>query len=102
MGATAEGDLSVTNKDLATAEEELATASSTCMQVAADHEATVAARNEELAVIAKAKKILEDTTAGAGDETYSFLQISSRSDLKNSEVVMLVKNLARKQHSSAL
>jgi len=100
--ATAEGDLAVTSKDLANAEAELATASSTCMQVAADHEATVAARNEELAVIAKAKKILADTTAGAGDETYSFLQISSRTDLKNSEVVMLVKNLARKQHSSAL
>jgi len=100
--ANAEGDLAVTTKDLTTAQDELATASGNCMQVAADHEATVAARNEELAVIAKAKKILEDTTAGAGDETYSFLQISSRADLKNSEVVMLVKNLARKQHSSAL
>jgi len=100
--ANAEGDLAVTSKDLATAQDELATASGNCMQVAADHEATVAARNEELAVIAKAKKILVDTSSGAAGETYSFLQISSRADLKNSEVVMLVKNLARKQHSSAL
>merc|ERR1719201_1513523 len=61
--ATAEGDLSVTSKDLAASENELATASSECMQVAADHEATVAARAEELAVIAKAKKILEETAS---------------------------------------
>jgi len=100
--ATAEGDLTVTSKDLAVSENELATASSTCMQVAADHEATVAARAEELAVIAKAKKILEETASGAADQTYSFLQITSRADLKNNEVVTLVKNLAKKQHSSAL
>merc|ERR1719469_1121332 len=100
--ATAEGDLSVTSKDLASSKTELATASSTCMQVAADHEATVAARKEELAVIAKAKKILEETASGASGETYSFLQISSRADLRNNEVVTLVKNLARKQHSAAL
>merc|ERR1719329_654033 len=62
--ATAEGDLGVTNKELAAAENELAVASSDCMQVAADHEATVAARAEELAVIAKAKKILQETSAG--------------------------------------
>jgi len=72
------------------------------MQVAADHEATVAARAEELAVIAKAKKILEDTASGAVDQSYSFVQISSRADLKNNEVVTLVKNLAKKQHSTAL
>merc|ERR1719487_3139796 len=60
--ATAEGDLAITNKDLAAAQAELAECSSSCMQVAADHEATVAARAEELAVIAKAKKILEETT----------------------------------------
>merc|ERR1719195_1141578 len=100
--ATAEGDLAVSQKDLATSENELATASSECMQVAADHEATVAARAEELAVIAKAKKILEETASGAADQTYSFLQITSRADLKNNEVVTLVKNLAKKEHSAAL
>jgi predicted nucleic acid-binding Zn-ribbon protein len=62
----------------------------------------VAARAEELAVIAKAKKILEETSGGAAGEVYSFLQISSRADLKNSEVVTLVKNLAKKQHSIGL
>ena len=33
---------------------------------------------------------------------YSFMQISSHADLKNSEVVAMVKNLAKKQHSTAL
>jgi len=103
--ATAEGDLAITNKDLAAAQAELAECSSSCMQVAADHEATVAARAEELAVIAKAKKILEETTGGAVGQSYSFLQrstMSTRADLKRSEVVTVVSNLAKKHHSSAL
>jgi len=95
--ATAEGDLSVTSKDLATAQEELQTASTECMTVAADHESTVNSRNEELAVIAKAKQILEEAVGGA-----SFLQIATRTDLRNSEIVVMLKNLAKKQHSSAL
>jgi chromosome segregation ATPase len=96
--ATAEGDLSVTSKDLAAAQEELATASTECMTVAADHEATVNSRNEELAVIAKAKKILEEAVLAQT----SFLQISTRTDLRNSEIVVMLKNLAKKQHSTAL
>jgi len=100
--ATAEGDLAITTKDLAAAQAELAECSSSCMQVAADHEATVAARAGELAVIAKAKKILEDTTGAATDAQYSFLQISTRADLKKSEVVNVVQQLAKEHHSAAL
>jgi len=103
--ATAEGDLAITNKDLGAAQAELAECSSSCMQVAADHEATVAARAEELAVIAKAKKILEETTGGAVGQSYSFLQrstMSTRADLKQSEVVTVVSNLAKTHHSAAL
>jgi len=76
------------------------------MQTAADHEATVQARNEELKVIAKAIEILKSTTEGAESQTYSLLQvrtgISSHADLARSEVVALVKKLAREQHSAAL
>jgi len=103
--ATAEGDLAITNKDLAAAQAELAECSSSCMQVAADHEATVAARAEELAVIAKAKKILEESTGGAVGQSYSLLQkssLSTRADLKRSEVVTVVSNLAKSHHSAAL
>merc|ERR1719498_1635873 len=78
------------------------------MTTAADHEATVAARNEELKVIATAEKILKDSTSGAASQTYSFLQqraaskLQTRADLANSEVVSMVKKLAKDQHSAAL
>merc|ERR1719407_197211 len=101
--ATAEGDLATTVKELKGAETELQTANTDCMTTAADHEATVAARTEELKVIATAEKILKESTSGAVDQTYSLLQIASRSasklqtraDLANSEVITLVKKLAK-------
>mmetsp|Transcript_16107 Transcript_16107/g.42559 ORF Transcript_16107/g.42559 Transcript_16107/m.42559 type:complete len:714 (-) Transcript_16107:203-2344(-) len=110
--ATSEGDLEMTKKDLASSDDMLATAHSTCMTVAADHEATVASRAEELKAIAEAKKILVETSSGAVSQSYSLLQFNSaslsglrmqsRTDLVRSEVVALVKNLARKHHSAAL
>merc|ERR1712005_98771 len=80
--ATAEGDLTETVKALKESEESLATANSDCMTTAADHEATVAARNEELKVIAMAEKILKESTSGAVSQTYSFLQLNAGSQLK--------------------
>ena len=53
----------------------MATANSDCMRTAADHEATVAARTEELKVIAKAKKILQESTGAAEKQSYSLLQV---------------------------
>merc|ERR1712045_287216 len=103
--ATAKSDLDVTSKELANSKQQLATAHSTCLQVAADHEATVAARKEELSVIAEATKMLQSTSSGAVSQTYSFLQVTSlrtHSDLVGSEVVTAVKRLAKKQHSAAL
>merc|ERR1712113_76859 len=103
--ATAEGDLTETVKLLKNTKDDLATASATCMQVAADHEATVKARNEELKAIATAKKILEETTAGAASQTYSMLQVArlqNRADLAGLEVVQMIRQLAKKHHSSAL
>merc|ERR1719172_581339 len=106
LKATSEGDLAITSKDLAQAEESLATAQSTCMTVAADHEATVAGRKEELAVIAKAKEIL--SSVFLQKETSSFLQEGSRSrmrskaELAHMEVVGLIKNLAKRHHSRSL
>jgi len=76
------------------------------MTVAADHEATVKSRNEELNAIATAKKVLSETTSGAVSQSYSFLQVVSqmqnRADLANVEVVRLVKKLAKTHHSAAL
>lgn len=106
--ATAEGDLSVTVKDLADAKSGLEVANTDCMTVAADHETTVTARNEELGAIATAMKILEDTAKGMA----FFLQVSSvnadvsrlrtTTDLRNAEIVNSVRHLAKEQHSTAL
>jgi len=108
--ATAEGELSMTIKDLQNADQALATSNTDCMTTAADHEATVAARDAELKVIATAKSILKESTSGAAGQSYSFLQavsasssqLHTRTDLANSEVILLVKKLAREQHSAAL
>jgi septation ring formation regulator EzrA len=104
--ATATGDLEVTVKDLANAKAKLEAANTNCMQIAADHEQTVADRTAELKVIAEAKKILSESTGGAADQTYSLLQVrsalSSHADLAKVEVVTLVKRLAKQHHSAAL
>merc|ERR1719235_1698283 len=104
--ASAEGDLAETKKGLAEDKKSLATASSTCMTVAADHEATVKSRTEELNAIATAKKILNDTSSGAVSQSYSFVQVASkmstRADLANAEVVGMIKKLAKQSHSAAL
>jgi len=110
--AAAEGDLAMTNKDLADANAALETVGSDCMTSAGDHEISTKGRQEELAALAKAKKIIQSSTGGAEGQTYSFLQISSSStsgshlqtstDLRNFEVVNAVKRLAEKQHSTEL
>merc|ERR1740138_919339 len=107
--ATAEGDLARTNAELADLNKSLASTHSNCMQTAADHQATVSARDEELKTIATAKKILLGSTTGAVEQTYSFLQTSMRgsqlkthADLANAEVVTAVRKLAQVHHSAAL
>eukprot|EP00746_Dinoflagellata_sp_MGD_P150963 gnl/MRDRNA2_/MRDRNA2_82704_c0_seq3.p1 gnl/MRDRNA2_/MRDRNA2_82704_c0~~gnl/MRDRNA2_/MRDRNA2_82704_c0_seq3.p1 ORF type:complete len:699 (+),score=234.66 gnl/MRDRNA2_/MRDRNA2_82704_c0_seq3:64-2160(+) len=106
--AVAEGELVVTNKDLAIAVEALDLIHEDCMQKAADHEITVKGRKEELASLGKAKKILQTLSSLQVSQSPSFLQTASTSrmrtgvDLANAEVVNLVKKLAIQQHSAAL
>jgi len=98
--ATDEADLTVTDKDLAESTESLGKTTSSCLTAAADHESNVAAREEEIGVIAEAKKILQETTGAAAN----FLQTSmvTRMDLKRGEITSLVKGLAKQHHSAAL
>jgi hypothetical protein len=107
--AIAVGDLAETTKSLANSDKVLETTGTTCMTVAADHEATMKSRAEELAAIANAKKILSESTGGASGQTY-FLQLiqttgsslMTRADLANAEIVSLLKKLAKDQHSATL
>merc|ERR1719378_1533384 len=70
------------------------------MTKAEDFEAETTSRGEELKALAMAKKAVKENTAGAADQSYSFLQLSS--DAKNVEIVRMVKDLARKQHAPEL
>merc|ERR1719353_2795920 len=81
--ATAEGDLSVTSKDLAEDETTLATLHSDCMKASEDFEAETRSRGEELKALATAKKIISEMTSGAADLSYSFLQTSSSNSLSS-------------------
>mmetsp|Transcript_26441 Transcript_26441/g.48161 ORF Transcript_26441/g.48161 Transcript_26441/m.48161 type:complete len:705 (-) Transcript_26441:2-2116(-) len=106
--SSSEGEYTVTEKDLTETKKALEMSKMDCATKADDHEASVAGFAEELKVIAEATKILQETTSGAVSQTYSLLQLQARSkmqtsaDLANSEVVALVKKVAREQHSAAL
>jgi len=108
--ASAHGDLAATTKDLADGKAALDTVNTDCRTTAEDHAASVKGRAEELAALAQAKEILASTTSGAVSQTYSFVQLSQKSnsrlqtrlDLANAEVVSKVRQLAKQQHSAAL
>jgi len=106
--AVAEGDLSVTTKDLAEDENTVSTLHQDCMTGAEDFQAETKSRGEELKALAGAKKILQDALGGAAAQTYSFVQLSLSSslatgaDLANFEAVRFVRDLARKENSVEL
>merc|ERR1719235_2359276 len=73
--AGAEGDLEVTSKDL---DEDIKTKSTLhqdCMNGAEEFELSTKSRGEELNALATAKKIIKESTGGAADQSYSFLQV---------------------------
>merc|ERR1719191_2646301 len=106
--ATCTEDFDQLVKDIAAAEEDLKSAQDTCMQVASDHEASLASRAEEIKALTEAVKILKSTTPGAETQTYSLLQVTAgsrlqtRADLASAEVVGLIRRLAKQHRSAAL
>jgi len=100
--AGAEGDLTVTQKALGEDLKALGDLHTDCMTKAQDFEAETLSRGEELKALAMAKKAVKDSTGGASEQSYSFVQLQSASDLKSFEVVRLIKDLARKQHEPLL
>jgi len=110
-----EGDLSVVMKALGEDIQQLADTHHDCMTKAQDFEAETNERQSELAAIAKAKKIIQETTGGAAGQTYSYAQednetsflqvdqrIQSHSDLVNFEAVRKVEALAHRLGSTVL
>lgn len=106
--ATAEGEIEVAKKDLDLAEKDLHDIQMDCMEKAADHETTIKGRKEELAALAKAKKIIQAVALGQ----VSFIQLTASSasraktqskiTLAGNQVASLIKKLARNVHSMAL
>jgi len=111
--ATAEGDLSVTKKDLAEDQATIKTLHQDCMDGAGDFQRETKSRAEELEALAAAKKVLTEAL-GAAAQTYgaaldqaSFIQMSrsnlyTGADLAKFEAVRFIRDLARKENSVAL
>jgi len=70
----AEGDLGMTQKELASDEHSLSHMSTDCQSKAADWEVSTKSRAEELEALANARKMIEDKTGGAESRAYDFLQ----------------------------
>merc|ERR1719326_1814215 len=107
--SVAEGDLAATSKDLAADHNTKRELHRDCMATAQEFEAGAKSRGEELGALAKAKKVIQETTGGAAGQTYlnqvSFVQMASRAklqsgaDLSRFEAVRYVRDLANKHHS---
>jgi chromosome segregation ATPase len=102
--AAAEGDLAVTTKDLEEDIKALAELHTNCMTKANEFEAETKSRAEELTAIAHAKKVLKETTSGAVEQTYDFVQLRTESEegLAHFQAVRFVRQLAKKNKAPAL
>lgn len=105
--SVAEGDLSATSKDLAADKKSKEELHHECMSAAQEFEGGVKSRGEELGALAQAKKVIQETTGGATEQTYdlnqiSFMQLKSKADLSKFEAVRFVRDMAARQHSTAL
>merc|ERR1719281_2188241 len=77
--AVAEGDLAVTSKDLAEDIETKSTLHQDCMTAAEEFELATKSRGEELKALATAKKVIKESTGGAAEQSYSFVQVGMNS-----------------------
>jgi len=104
--ATAEGDLSVTIKDVNEDEVYLKDLAQNCQQRAVDADASQKERAEELKALQEARKIIEEATGGASKrQGYDFLQLksSSEDDLAvYQKVEKSIKDMGKNQHNAIL
>jgi hypothetical protein len=100
--ASAEGELEVTEKDLKTSTDTLATTQKDCMQVAIDHENSIKAMNEELRVLAEATKIIKESTGSLVQTSFFQTNLEVEMQSVQSKVVKFVRKIAQEQHSASL
>merc|ERR1719321_2062528 len=94
--ATAEGGLESCTKDLQEDIKTKSTLHQDCMSAAEEFELETKSRGEELNALATAKKVIKENTGGAADQSYSFMQLTSGSDLATAEAIRFVRDLSRK------
>jgi len=106
--ATAEGQVAADSKNLADDKTHLKDLQHECMSEATRNEESQTARGEELEALGQAKKILAETTGGAADRSYSFLQVGSSTrvmakteDVRN-HVLSMIQGMAKKDGSKML
>merc|ERR1719220_1343595 len=105
--STAAGELGVTSKELAADIKTKGSLHQDCLSKASAVQAETKSRGEELKALAKAKQIIAEATGGGSFGQLSLLQVgrsklASGKDLHRYEAVRIIRDLARKQHSSAL
>lgn len=105
--ATAEGDLSVTNKELKKNKEGLQLTQASCMQTASDHEVSLRGRDEELKALTAAKQKIQASMASLSQT--SFVQVSQTSSARRAKMkagqrraLFYIKQLASDMRSAAL
>jgi len=96
--ASATGDLDATSKDLAADQKTKASLHHDCMTKASTFEAETRSRGEELKALAEAKGVIREATGAAA----SFLQVASSTSGADQEAMRFVRDLARKDGSTAL
>merc|ERR1711935_365077 len=99
--ATAEGDLDMTSKNLAEDVTALSELHHECLSKAQDYEAETKSRGEELKAIATAKKIIQESTAGAADLSYGLNQVSFLQS-GGLRAVRFLHDFSEKEHLPAL
>jgi len=95
--AVAAGDLSVTDKALVTDKDSLEDLKHLCIDRAAEYEASVKSRKEELHSVNSALEVLSETMGGKAS---SFLELQSATD--RFDVVNLLRKLSESQQNTAL
>merc|ERR1712151_989963 len=102
--ATAEGVLDMTTKNLNEDITALSDLHHECLSKAQDYEAETKSRGEELAAIATAKKVIQETTSGAADLSYGLNQVSFLQHTQSGglQVVKFLRELAQTKHFPAL
>merc|ERR1719240_5487 len=103
--ATAEGDLSMSSKELAADEKYLSDLSTDCQSKAADWEVSTKSRSEELQALADAKKLIVEKTGGAESRAYGFIQQGSKarsSSDAGDNVVSMLQTLGKSSGDVAL